>query len=305
VRVFLAGATGAIGRELLPRLVAAGHEVTGTTRSEQRAIGLRASGADAAVVDALDEAAMRAAVEAARPEVVVHQLTSLPRRREPRGPKGMEATNRLRSEGTRILVAAAESAGARRMVAQSVAFLYEPTGEWVKSEDAPLASAGGTGTTIASHEALVMAGALEGVVLRYGWLYGPGTYYAPDGSTTEDVRRRRFPVVGRGQGRFSFVHVADAADATVAAIERGGPGAYNVVDDEPAPMREWLPVFAEAAGAKRPLTVPKLVARLAAGRAAAESATAMRGASNAKARRELGWTPRHPSWRQGFPESFA
>lgn len=308
----MAGATGAIGRLLVAKLVAAGHDVTGTTRSEERAAGVRAAGAEAAVCDALDEQALRAAVGAARPEVVVHELTALPERIDYRDDEAFVPTNRLRTEGTRNLLAAAEAAGARRVVAQSVGFLYEATGGWVKSEEdgfvtdgpGPL---GAVARAVAEHERAVTGSDAfdDGLVLRYGWVYGPGTYYAPGGAITAEVRRRRYPIVGRGQGVYSFVHVEDAADATVAAVEGGPPGVYNVVDDEPAAMREWLPALAEAAGAKRPLRVPVLIVRLAAGRAAAGSASEMRGATNAKAKRELGWTPRHPSWRDGFRESLA
>jgi nucleoside-diphosphate-sugar epimerase len=310
MRVFVAGATGAIGRPLVPKLIAAGHEVTGTTRSEERAAGLRAAGARAVVCDALNAESVRAAMEEAAPEVVVHQLTALPERLDFRDEHVYDATNRLRGEGTRILLSAARAAGARRMVAQSIAFLYVPTGGPVKTEDDPVMTdaSGGFGSglrTLAEMErAVIGEDSLEGLVLRYGFFYGPGTFYGDDGSTTADVRKRRFPVVGRGEGVFSFIHVDDAADATLGAVERGAPGVYNVVDDEPASMREWLPVFAEAAGAKRPLRVPRWLARLVAGKEAVTFATALRGASNAKAKRELGWQPAHPSWREGFRESL-
>jgi nucleoside-diphosphate-sugar epimerase len=249
-------------------------------------------------------------VEEAGTDALVHQLTALPEALDYRDPGTYEVTNRLRGEGTRILMAAARHAGARRFVAQSVAFAYAPVGDWVKEEDAPLLTRGpGTFTqavrTLASmEEAVVGDEGLEGLVLRYGAFYGPGTYHATDGSTARDVRRRRYQVVGRGQGVFSFIHVDDAADATVAAVERGAAGIYNIVDDEPAPMREWLPVYAEALGARRPMRVPAFIARLVAGKEAVALATRLRGASNAKAKRELGWQPKYPSWRQGFAEAL-
>jgi 2-alkyl-3-oxoalkanoate reductase len=309
MRVFVAGASGAIGRPLVPRLVAAGHEVTGTTRSEERAEAIRAAGADAVVCDALDGDALRAAVVEAAPEVVVHQLTALPHRFNPRDKEIYAATNRLRTDGTRQLIEAARAAGARRLVWQSIAFAYAPAARpEVMDEDAPLALdapqpfGDGVRAIDEMERAVVGADGMEGLVLRYGWFYGPGTYYADDGSMTQDVRKRRFPIIGKGTGLFSFVHVDDASSATVAAVERGAPGIYNVVDDDPAPQREWLPVYAEAIGAKKPLRVPVWVARLVVGKIAT-MAGLQPGASNAKAKRELGWEPRWPSWRQGFREA--
>jgi nucleoside-diphosphate-sugar epimerase len=306
MRVFVAGATGAIGRRLVPRLVAAGHEVTGMTRSEEKAGGLREAGARAVVADALDEDAVHDAMREAAPEAVIHQLTALPDRLE-YSDKALAPTNRLRSEGTRVLLAAAQGAGARRLVAQSIAFLYEPTGDRVKREDEPLARDSPGHVTDALRELerqVTHADGLEGLVLRYGYFYGPGTHFAADGGVAEDFRKRRFPVIGRGQAVYSFIHVDDAAEATVAALERGAPGIYNVVDDEPAPLREWAPAYAQALDAGRPLRAPKLLARLVVGKQAAEFATAMRGASNEKAKRELGWQPAYPSWRQGFREAL-
>jgi nucleoside-diphosphate-sugar epimerase len=303
VRVFVAGAAGAIGRPLLPLLVAVGHEVTGTTRSEERAEAIRAAGATPAVVDALDTAALREAMTAAAPEVVVHQLTSLPDRFNPRRKDIYDATNRVRREGTRNLLDAARAAGASRFICQSIAFAYQPAVQpEVMDEEAPLAMDSpapfGEGVrAIAEMERAVVEA--DGLVLRYGWFYGPGTYYAEDGSMTAEVRRRRFPIVGNGAGLWSFVHVDDAAAATVAAVERGAPGIYNVVDDEPGAMRDWLPVFAEAIGAGRPRRVPVWLARLVAGKMAG-GIEVQPGASNAKAKRELGWEPRWPSWREGF-----
>jgi nucleoside-diphosphate-sugar epimerase len=311
MRVFVAGATGVIGRPLIPKLVAAGHEVTGMTRSEDRAERVRTAGARVAVCDVFDADAVRAAVQEAGAEVLVHQLTSLPDRMDFRKPEVFAATNRVRTEGTDILLEAARAAGARRFVCQSIAFSYLPDGGMVKGEDAPLleeapGSFGDTARTVVEMETRVLeADWLEGLVLRYGFFYGPHTYYAEGGSTTEDVRRRRMPIVGKATGTFSFVHVDDAADATVLAVERGGPGVYNIVDDEPAAMSEWLPAFAAAAGAKRPRRVPVWLAKLVGGKTVASFALELRGASNAKAKRELGWRPAHPSWRRGFSESLS
>jgi 2-alkyl-3-oxoalkanoate reductase len=309
MKVFVAGASGAIGRPLLPRLVAAGHEVTGMTRRPERAEEIRAAGAQAVICDAFDADGLREAVVAAEPEAVVHLLTSLPPKFKPRTDLG--PTNKVRVEGTRNLVAAARAAGARRIVAESVAFFYAPEGDLVKDEEAPLferapGAFGDAAVALADLERQVLgAEGIEGLILRYGWLYGPGTYYGRGGSLFEDTLKRRSPMVGAGTGVFSFIHVEDAAAATVAAVERGSPGAYNVVDDDPAPMHEWAPAYAEALGAKRPRRVPVWLVRLLAGPAMAETATTLRGASNAKAKRELGWAPDHPSWRQGFRDSLS
>jgi nucleoside-diphosphate-sugar epimerase len=309
MRVFVAGASGAIGRRLVPQLLEAGHEVTGMTRSEEAAERIRSDGAEAAVCAAFDADGVRDAVRGARPEAVVNQLTKLPERYDPRkidyGP-----TNRVRLEGGRNLIAAAREAGARRLVVQSIAFLYAPEGDSVKDEEArpfteaPEPFGSGTEATLAAERDALEAPGLDGLVLRYGQFYGPGTYYAPGGSQAEDVSRRRFPIVGKGSGVFSFIHIDDAASATVAAVERGAPGVYNVVDDDPAPLREWLPVYAEALGAKKPFRVPAWLARLVAGPFVTALATELRGASNSKAKRELGWQPRYPSWRQGFREGL-
>lgn len=307
MRVFVAGATGAIGRPLVRQLLEAGHEVTGMTRSEQKARALEAAGARAAVCDAFDREGVMAALGAARPEVVVHQLTDLPSALDLRRLGEAYAGNdRVRREATPYLIEAARAAGARRLVAQSIAFLYAPEGGPVKSEtdpayrDAPDPLDKSIGTMLDVERAVVGAEGLEGVVLRYGFFYGPGTYYAADGDIGGQVRARRYPVVGGGTGVTSFIHTEDAAAATVAALDRGAPGVYNIVDDEPAPISEWLPVYAMALGVKPPRHVPRFVARLAAGRFAAMMSTELRGASNAKARRELGWEPRYPSWREGF-----
>jgi len=309
MRVFLAGASGVIGRSLVPKLVAAGHEVTGMTRSEQSAERIRASGAEAVVCDVFDGQRLGQVVAQAAPEVVVHQLTALPERFDIRkidyGP-----TDRVRTEGTRNLIHASRAAGAQRMVAQSIAFLYAPEGGTVKDEEARAFTDSPSPLDSAIRALVDMEGqvtgtaGLEGLVLRYGFFYGPGTYYAHDGNLAEDTRKRRQPVVGKGSGVFSFIHVDDAADATVAALTHGEPGIYNVVDDEPAAMREWIPAYAEALGAKKPLRVPKLIGRLVAGPMATHMATELRGASNAKAKRELGWQPEYSSWREGFRKAL-
>jgi nucleoside-diphosphate-sugar epimerase len=306
MRVLVAGASGAIGRPLIPLLLKAGHEVVGTTRREERAAALRAAGAEAVVCDLLDPAQAREAVASARPEVVIDELTSLPQDFDIRRTDIYDANDRIRSEGTAALLAAAAEHGVKRYMIQSIAFLYAPEGDWVKDEDArvwtdaPAPFGRSVGVLTENERKVCGTEGIEGVVLRYGFFYGPGTYYAPGGSIAEQVRARRFPLVGGGAGVSSYVHIADAAAATVAAVEHGAPGIYNVVDDEPAPAREWLPAYAEALGAKRPFPLPAWVARFLAGPYAVAAATTLRGASNAKARRELGWTPRVQSWREGF-----
>jgi nucleoside-diphosphate-sugar epimerase len=310
VKVFVAGASGAIGGPLVRQLVAAGHEVTGMTRRPERAEAIRRAGASAVVCDAFDRAALESAVRAAAPDAVVNQLTSLPQEYNPRKASFYEATNRVRGEGGHNLVEAARAAGARRFVTQSIAFLYAPEGGWVKDEEArPFVEAPGhfgaaVEAMLAHEREVVESPDFTGLVLRYGQFYGPGTYLAPDGHMGREVRRRRFPVVGPGTGMFSFLHVEDAAAATLAALERGAAGVYNVADDEPARLSEWLPVYAKALGAKPPRRVPVWLASLVAGSAVAASAVELRGASNAKAKRELGWQPAHPSWREGFREAI-
>ena len=306
MRVFVAGATGAIGRPLVRMLLEAGHEVTGMTRSEERARALREAGAGAAVADALDAEAVRSAIAAASPEAVVHQLTDLPQ--EWRMKYGFGQTSRLRTEGTRNLLDGAREAGARRFVAQSIAFIYSPKAPPVADEDAPtVAGSPGFGEAVDSvlelEHQVTTTEELDGLALRYGFFYGPRTWYARGTKLAREVERRRFPIIGDGGGIFSFVHVEDAASATVAALMEGAPGVYNVVDDDPAPMREWLPSFADALGAKAPRRVPLWLARLAAGEQAGW-ATSMRGASNEKAKRELGWKPRYGTWRVGFREGL-
>jgi nucleoside-diphosphate-sugar epimerase len=305
MRILVAGASGAIGRPLVPALVAAGHEVVGTTRSEARADALRAAGARAVVCDLLEPGRAYALVAETAPDVVIDELTSLPRDFDPRRKDVYDANDRIRRRGSGALIAAAAERGVRRYVLQSIAFLYAPEGELVKDEDAPTwddapAPFSRAVDVMRANEQAVLAAPFDGLVLRYGFFYGPGTYFAHDGAITQQVRARRYPLIGGGDGVLSYVHVADAAAATVAAVERGAPGIYNVVDDDPAPVREWLPLLAEALGAKRPLPVPAWLARILAGPYVVAASTVLRGASNGKAKRELGWSPRVPSWREGF-----
>ncbi len=311
MKVFVAGASGVIGPHLLPLLTESGHEVTAMTRTESKVERLRSAGAEPVVCDVLDAGAVRDAVAAAEPEAVIHQLTDLPQRMTPGEMKaGLEATNKVRTEGTANLLAAAREAGARRVVAQSIAFAYapKPTGLYDESDplfvDAP-PPGGDAASSVAELERQVTnTEGIEGLALRFGFWYGAGTAYAGDGHWAEEVRKRRLPIVGNGSGVWSFVHVDDVAAATVAALERGEPGIYNVVDDDPAPSREWIPAYAEAVGAKPPRRMPTFVVRMVAGRYTVYLARDMRGASNEKAKRELGFEPRWPSWRQGFKEAL-
>jgi nucleoside-diphosphate-sugar epimerase len=311
MRVLVAGATGVIGRPLVKQLREAGHEVSGTTRSEERAEIVRALGAEPVVVDARDTGALRGAVIEARPEVVINQLTNLPQKLDyKRAEETFGPSTELRGRAGPALAGAAAEAGARRLIVQSVCFFYATTGRPVHSEDDPLIdlppelpAAQGAIALEALERSTVETPGIEGVVLRYGFFYGPGSAYASDGAWAEDTRRRRLPIVGKGTGIFSFVHMDDAVTATVAALERGS-GIYNVCDDDPAPMSEWLPAYAEALGAKRPRRVPVWLPSLVGGKQAALMGTRLEGASNEKAKRELGWQPRYPSWRQGFREGL-
>ncbi len=307
MKVFVAGATGAMGKQLVPRLIAAGHHVTGTTRSEARQAALWDLGATPMVVDALDPDQVADAVARAQPDAIVHELTSIAALDMRHFDRSFAMTNRLRTEGTDHLLSAGRAVGVKRFVAQSyTSWPYARTGGPVKSEDDPLdptpAREMRESMAAIRHLEAAVTGAdwTTGIVLRYGGLYGPGTSLVPGGEQFEMVRKRKFPVVGDGAGMWSFVHVADAAEATVAAVEHGRGGIYNVVDDDPAAVAEWLPALAEAIGAPKPWRVPRLVGRLLAGEAAIVMMTETRGASNAKAKRELGWEPRHPSWREGF-----
>jgi nucleoside-diphosphate-sugar epimerase len=314
VKVFVAGATGAIGKQLVPMLAANGHEVVGMTRTEAKRDQLRGLGAQPVVADALDADAVGQAVGEAEPDVIVHQLTAIPPAIDMRRfDREFAPTNRLRTEGTDHLLSAGRATGVKRFVAQSHAGVpYARTGGPVKREDAPLdrepPPAMRRGLAAIRHLEAAVTGAhwTEGLVLRYGWFYGPGTSIAldPPGSQIELIRKRRFPIVGGGTGIWSFIHIEDAAAATVAAVEGGPAGIYNIVDDEPAPVSDFLPVLADAAGAKRPLRVPGWLGRLAAGEWAVVTMTEIRGAANDKAKRELGWRLRYPSWRQGFAEGL-
>jgi 2-alkyl-3-oxoalkanoate reductase len=309
MRVFVAGATGVIGRRLVPLLRSAGHDVTCMIRAPDREPAVSELGAVAVVADALDAAAMRRAILDARPDAVIHELTSLPRRIDPRRLERDFALNdRLRTEGTRNLVAAALEAGASRIVAQSIAFAYAPGPRGtIHTEDDPLfldapRQFARTINAVAELERAVLGA--DGVVLRYGYFYGPGSSISRDGSLGEDLARRRLPIVGGGRGVWSFVHVDDAANATVQALTNGAGGAYNVVDDDPAPVAEWLPALARALGAPRPLRVPTLVAYPLAGRYGVMTMTAGQGASNALAKGALQWPLAYPTWRDGFKQAL-
>jgi nucleoside-diphosphate-sugar epimerase len=308
MKIFLAGATGAVGRSLVPLLVARGHHVVGTTRRQDRFAALRAAGAEPVALDVLDADAVRAAVAAAAPDVIVHQATALDGLSDVRHfADAFAQTNRLRTEGTDHLLAAARAAGVRRVVAQSFAgWPYERRGGPAKTEEDPLdpdppAQLRTTLAAIRHLEAGVTGtDGIEGIALRYGGFYGPGTGLAPGGDQYETVRKRRFPLIGAGTGVWSFIHIEDAAAATLAALEHGGSGIYNVVDDEPAPVAEWLPYLARSVGAKPPRHLPAWLGRIVAGEHVVALMTEVRGAANGKARRELGWAPRVGSWRDGF-----
>jgi nucleoside-diphosphate-sugar epimerase len=284
----------------------AGHEVAGTTRSESNAELIRDLGAEPVIVDMLDPDAVKQAVAAANPEAVIHQLTSIPRAVSPkRIAQEFETTNRLRREGTRNLVDAARAAGARRIVAQSFGQAYA-RGSGLRVETDPLAvEQGDIVRAIADLEQTVTeADGIEGLALRYGFFYGPGSSYAADGAQAEALRRRRFPIVGKGEGVHSFIHVDDAAAAAVRAMDQGSPGIYNVADDDPALVADWLPCLAESLGAPPPRRVPVFVARWFGGEYGVNFMTRSQGISNEKAKRELALGLRYPSWRQGFREAL-
>jgi nucleoside-diphosphate-sugar epimerase len=319
MKVFIAGATGVMGRALIPQLVARGDEVVGMTRSASKQDLVRSMGARAVVADALDPDAVAQAVASAEPEVIVHQLTALSgpmSMRDARHPErfgGAITTNRLRTEATDHLLAAGRAAGTRRFVAQSFgAFRFARTGGAVQTEADPLDpdAAGpaqpGLAAILHLEQAVTTIEWGEGLALRYGAFYGPGTAIslAADAPMAAPIRKRRFPIVGDGGGVSSHVHIEDAAAATVAAIDHGRPGVYYVVDDDPAPVREWLPVLAGALGAKPPRRVPRWLARLLAGETVTAMMTEAKGASNEKAKREFGWRLRYPSWRQGFTQGL-
>jgi 2-alkyl-3-oxoalkanoate reductase len=305
MRVLVVGASGAIGTRLVPQLVGRGHEVFGSSRAPDGAERLRTLGAQPIVLDVLDPAAVRRAMDAARPDAIVHEATALADLRDFKNfDRSFAQTNRLRTEGTDLLLAAARDAGVRRVVAQSYAcHRYAREGGPVKTEDDPLdpTPVPAMRQTLAAmqylDEAVTAAG---GIALRYGSFYG-----APDDRFVDAIRRGAFPIVGDGGGVWSFIHLDDAAAATALAIEHGGPGAYNIVDDEPAPTSEWLPEIARILGAKPPQRYPRLLARIFAGEAPVVMGTESRGASNAKAKRELGLNLRYPSWRHGFAAAYA
>jgi nucleoside-diphosphate-sugar epimerase len=314
MKVFVAGATGAIGKQLVPMLVEGGHEVTGMTRTAAKADLIRSLGGRPAVVDALDPEAVAQAVAESEPEIVIHELTAIDLSSFSRSiDKQFAETNRLRTEGLDHLLTAAKAAGARRFIAQSFAgWPYKRVGGPVKSEedlldDNPPKPVRESLAAIRHLEgAVTRAEGIEGIALRYGGFYGPGTSLAldPPGEQTQMVRRRRFPIVGNGAGTWSLVHIRDAAAATAAAMDRGDPGVYNVVDDDPAPVAVFLPELAKNIGAKPPRHVPRWLGRLVGGEVAVIMMTTIRGASNAKAKRELGWQLRYPSWRLGFKDGL-
>jgi 2-alkyl-3-oxoalkanoate reductase len=318
MKVFVAGATGVIGTPLVGQLAATGHDVIGMTRSPTRGDMLRALGARPVVAEALDPDAVARAVAETEPEVIVHQLTALkgePGLRDIRHPDRLGAkTTRLRTEGIDYLLAAGRAVGIRRFIAQSIVAIgtYARTGGPVKTEDdppdadLPVKGRSGADALRLLEDAVTGIGWADGVVLRYGAFYGPGTGVSSDPAAllTKAIRKRRFPIIGDGGGVWSFVHIEDAASATVAAVDRGGPGIYNVVDDEPAPVREWLPFLAEQLGAKKPRRAPRFVVRVVAGEAPVLMMTEVRGGSNAKAKRELGWQPRWSTWRVGFAKGL-
>jgi nucleoside-diphosphate-sugar epimerase len=314
MRIFVAGASGAMGGQLIPKLVANGHEVVGMTRTPEKQDRIREMGARPAVADALDPEAVAQAVAEAEPEVVIHELTAIEPGKLARSvDKLFVTTNRLRTEGTDHLLAAARAVGARRFIVQSFAgWPFERTGGPVKTEEDPLQSSPpktvsqSLGAIRYVEETVPGADGIEGLALRYGGFYGPETSLGinPDGEQVEMLRKRRFPIIGDGGGIWSLVHIQDAASATAAAVERGEPGVYNVVDDEPAPVSVILPELAKAVGAKPPRRIPRWIGRLLAGEGMTIMMTEVRGASNAKAKRELGWELRYPSWRQGFKEGL-
>jgi 2-alkyl-3-oxoalkanoate reductase len=310
VRVFLAGASGVVGPPLISRLVSDGHEVFAMTRSAEKAGGLRELGAEPLVADVFDRVRLGAAMVEARPDAVINHLTDLSGAFGSARPgKGLAANDRVRAEGGPNIVAAARDAGARRVVAQSVAFLYDPEGPATKTEEDPLFAEGPApvartvGALLTLEQATTRTDGIEGVVLRFGFWYGPGTGYAPGGAIAEMVAKRRYPIVGDGSAVSSFVHLDDVMDATAAALD-APPGIYNVTDDDPAPARGWMPAFAEALGAPPPRRVPAIAARVVGGPFASFMTTQVQGASNEKAKRELGWAPRHPTWRDGFREAL-
>jgi nucleoside-diphosphate-sugar epimerase len=309
MKVFVAGASGAIGRPLVQQLVTAGHDVVAATRTPAKAEWLRKAGARPAVVDALDADAVKAAVFDAQPEAVIDELTNLPQRISPFGMKHFyDKQTPLKTIAAPALIDASKAVGARIHIMQSIAFIYAPGGEPIKNEDAatfddaPAPWDTALKPFAAAHTALMSASEFTGIELRYGYFYGPRTHYARDGAVGEMVRKRMFPIMGKGSGISSFIHIDDAAAATVAALEANIGGVFNVVDDDPAPLHEWLPVYAEALGAKPPRHVPAWLGRLTAGQLLVHFATTLPGASNARIKAAMDWKPTRSSWRDGFQE---
>ena len=312
MRVFVAGASGAIGEPLVRHLLAKGHVVIGTTRSTARAEKIRALGAEACVLDAYDQAAVRKAVAASKPDAVMHQLTALPVSvtRKNDMVQGVAETARIRRETIGTFAEAARDAGAKRFIAQSISFVTKPEGPQIHDETAPLFVDGCPDEfreTIDAvkvvEEVTTRTEGITGIALRYGYYYGGATWYAKGGTITNLIAKRRYPIIGNGNGLASFVHIDDAVDATERALTLGESGIYNITDDEPVKQRDWLPQIAALLGAKTPFWVPAWLARLAVGPTAVHYATTLRGASNAKAKRAFAWTPRSRS--DGFREVFA
>lgn len=312
MKIFLAGATGAIGKRLLPMLVAAGYQVTGTTRTAAKAGSIRAVGAKPEVVDALNKWQVMEAVQRTKPDVIIHELTAIPESLNlKRFDESFALTNMLRTDGTDHLLAAARQTGCQRFIAQSYAgWTYARTGSWVKKEDDPLISepeesARHTFQSILHLESAVLSEpGIEGFVLRYGAFYGPGTSLGYGGSMLEEIKKRRVPIVGKGAGHWSFLHVDDAASATVAAVAATSPGLYNICDDEPAPVSEWLPFLADVIGARPPRHIPSWLGRMAIGEYGVAMMNEVRGASNEKAKSQMSWRLKWPSWRSGFREGL-
>jgi nucleoside-diphosphate-sugar epimerase len=310
VRVLVAGATGAIGSRLLPQLVAAGYEVIGMTRSRDKARAIRAAGGMPVICDVFEAARVHQVIAESRPEAIIDELTDLPHEMDLGGlAKAYEANNRVRKEGTKNLVAAALAAGVRRFVVQSMAMWYAPGGQTPKTESDELylkapEPVGSAVRALKYMEELVLNSGLEGIVLRYGAFYGPGSWNGTNGSTYRQVLKRHYPLIGEGSGFYSFIQIDDAAAATVAALERAKPGIYNVADDDPVPARDWLPAYAQAIGARPPRRVPMWLAGLLAGRGLVNWESTIPAVSSRKIQQELGWKPRYRSWRCGFVEAL-
>jgi nucleoside-diphosphate-sugar epimerase len=310
MKIFLAGATGVIGKRLMPLLIRHGHQVVAMTRSSEKAEGLRAAGAEPVVADALDREAVMSAMRTARPEAVIHQMTALPRTPDLRHfDQEFAASNRLRTEGAAYLLEASRAAGVRRFIAQSYTGWPNPReGSRVKTEEDgldPHPTASSTQTLAAIQQLETMVGDardIEAFALRYGSIYGPGTAIAADGEIVELVRQHKLPVIGDGGGVWSFIHIDDVAEVTRLALDRGEPGTYNIVDDEPAEVSVWLPELAKIVGAKAPMHVPAFMAKMLIGEAGVSMMTQIRGSSNAKAKRQFAWQPAYATWREGFRE---